>query len=1125
MAIVSRWEDVFVVKGSDEFGSGADFVSAQINKEQNDILQSRDLYLRDKFREYYNRTEIDNLFSSYTTNLDWKESVETYTDILEKYPTNLNWLKPDVESYGDIFINYPNPVSGQTVNVKNVLDKYAFKFDANVGRWVEIDLTKAYTNDYEYVLKDPVNYYEELSEVYPEPEDNWVVEVINPNDNCTYQYYEFDPSIDITITGLSINAPSTYNNDLGSDTIEIRDLNINSSQNHIVYPEPKPARWYRIGQKYNPEDGWVVNTKDTNYTYRFDEPTGVWIPISANAIPLATDELDGLLSHEDFTFLRNIDSDILPTIYAAIHQLEEKMFPLGTIVPYTINSNTPPAGFVFAEGVLLNKEEYSDMWEFLYKEPTEDDPGHDYTVPEYMRSQYPGKFANVDERTFRTPDLRGLFLRGLDYEGNIESYSREFGSSQNDAVAEHDFEIPVTGVGSIDDALIEGNHRLVVAGTTENEYAETARIKIYSSSEAETRPKNVAIRFIVKVIPTAKLPVAIFKSNKPETVDSIDADTLDGHDSSVSALPGTIPVAGEDGKLDSSWFDPIIIDYSNLIEKPSVENFEDIETTYPEPENNWVVEVTNTGNRYKYDASLGSWVRINSMLEDNFVRRTEVSQAQYSMPTESNMIPKTNEAANLDQWISTVNEEDVDTWIRYLNSSDYDISVDSYDDHDRSSKYFLTRLKFVKFLIGLKEYIGAFKQYYTTDDITPTNERGYISRAEKLEYADKYTKAETDTRIANYLRSYVPLADITGVPTANMIPIAGADGKLDPGWIASSSLTNKIGEDDNTGYVEVNPSKDIFVTAGIVDNTLTGNVNIQGGGIYSLYNISPAKEIISGYDLVENKGGNVEIYAGDGGDDISSIGGSIILQSGTGSAYDGTIDLNNVKINKNNTIYTNELNIRLQQNDGVNNTNYLELTNSGISYVHDNLVDNNDDFEFTLNNDGSVTTNRVNPANGITLLNDRSLVPFDNLPKTVVVNNIGDFIQEQPINTNLGNVIVGNIAQNTSIDIADNTYNDEARELTFILTKRGLYNITWPVNVTWLSGITPNIEFGETAIIKLLRTGNSEWLGWKVGDAYSSPGESSKEIGLDYDEVPPDNFSGTIHKYVSSTILVEEDEP
>lgn len=47
----------------------------------------------------------------------------------------------------------------------------------------------------------------------------------------------------------------------------------------------------------SPQDGWTVNVKDTDYTYRFDGDK--WVVISANAIPKATYTVDGLLSKED----------------------------------------------------------------------------------------------------------------------------------------------------------------------------------------------------------------------------------------------------------------------------------------------------------------------------------------------------------------------------------------------------------------------------------------------------------------------------------------------------------------------------------------------------------------------------------------------------------------------------------------------------------------------------------------------------------------------------------------------------------------------------------------------------------------------------------------------------------
>ena len=47
----------------------------------------------------------------------------------------------------------------------------------------------------------------------------------------------------------------------------------------------------------NPVDGWTVNVKDTDYTYRYDGTE--WILISANAIPNATSDVNGLMTSTD----------------------------------------------------------------------------------------------------------------------------------------------------------------------------------------------------------------------------------------------------------------------------------------------------------------------------------------------------------------------------------------------------------------------------------------------------------------------------------------------------------------------------------------------------------------------------------------------------------------------------------------------------------------------------------------------------------------------------------------------------------------------------------------------------------------------------------------------------------
>ena len=52
------------------------------------------------------------------------------------------------------------------------------------------------------------------------------------------------------------------------------------------------------------QDGWTVNVKDTDYTYRYNGTA--WIAISANAIPKATGSLDGLMAKEDKTKLDGV---------------------------------------------------------------------------------------------------------------------------------------------------------------------------------------------------------------------------------------------------------------------------------------------------------------------------------------------------------------------------------------------------------------------------------------------------------------------------------------------------------------------------------------------------------------------------------------------------------------------------------------------------------------------------------------------------------------------------------------------------------------------------------------------------------------------------------------------------
>lgn len=77
------------------------------------------------------------------------------------------------------------------------------------------------------------------------------------------------------------------------------DNKFSTLENNIDWKEAV-ATFADITKTYpNPEDGWTVNVKDTDYTYRYNGSK--WVAVSANAIPKATQSVDGLLSKEDKT--------------------------------------------------------------------------------------------------------------------------------------------------------------------------------------------------------------------------------------------------------------------------------------------------------------------------------------------------------------------------------------------------------------------------------------------------------------------------------------------------------------------------------------------------------------------------------------------------------------------------------------------------------------------------------------------------------------------------------------------------------------------------------------------------------------------------------------------------------
>lgn len=113
-----------------------------------------------------------------------------------------------------------------------------------------------------------------------------------PTANAVKTAYDKAASVENTV---NLNK-SNWNDKYTKNEI---DNKFSALENNIDWKEAV-ATFADITKTYpNPEDGWTVNVKDTDFTYRYSGSK--WVAISANAIPKATQSVDGLLSKEDKT--------------------------------------------------------------------------------------------------------------------------------------------------------------------------------------------------------------------------------------------------------------------------------------------------------------------------------------------------------------------------------------------------------------------------------------------------------------------------------------------------------------------------------------------------------------------------------------------------------------------------------------------------------------------------------------------------------------------------------------------------------------------------------------------------------------------------------------------------------
>ena len=143
-------------------------------------------------------------------------------------------------------------------------------------------------------------------------------------------------------------------------------------------------------------------------------------------------------------------------------------FPSGSVIYHA--ANTPPTGFLKADGSTVSRSTYSDLFAAI---------GETYG-------------AGDGSTTFLVPDLRGEFMRGWDDSRGIDS-GRSFGSAQADQMESHSHAL--TGGGNNTGGFIYGNIVATGGGTGSTI---TTSSNGGTSNSSETRPRNVALLACIK---------------------------------------------------------------------------------------------------------------------------------------------------------------------------------------------------------------------------------------------------------------------------------------------------------------------------------------------------------------------------------------------------------------------------------------------------------------------------------------------------------------------------------------------------------------------------------------------------------------------------------------------------
>jgi microcystin-dependent protein len=225
-------------------------------------------------------------------------------------------------------------------------------------------------------------------------------------------------------------------------------------------------------------DGAVLVAGDMQagvpYSFQYDTVSGKFL-FNGEGLPDATETLKGKIEIATAAEVR-AGTDATRAVTPATMG----SFMTGWIFPFP--TTVAPTGFVEAKGQLLSRTTFADLWTW---------------VQVNMRVVTEAQWAGVDSgtyssgdlsTTFRLPELRGEFIRGWDNSRGVDS-GRVVGTTQTDEFQSHNHSVTANRwIGGYTDDGGSPDQR-----TTEQTF-NTA-----STGSTETRPRNVAMMFCIKV--------------------------------------------------------------------------------------------------------------------------------------------------------------------------------------------------------------------------------------------------------------------------------------------------------------------------------------------------------------------------------------------------------------------------------------------------------------------------------------------------------------------------------------------------------------------------------------------------------------------------------------------------